>query len=243
MFLARQLLLRHPEGNFHGKRLVSVQRVNPCRDVTFRGRLSGEEDEHVPGRALSLVQGQDRGNAMLAFVVDDHQRIQEVAVVRPSPNEFRGGLVQWDTCRLGHIVHERDPAIWRHVVAAEVGSHGVVDTVAMHAFQSRLAKHGSGRDGTQVEKSADPLVAGVVQFGAARGLDAVENHSLKNEQGLEDGVELQIVVDFVKMTGLTRVITLKVFLSGQGEGLEFQAANATIIQLEQKAAILRFAEG
>lgn len=127
---------------------------------------------------------------MLAFVVDEDQRVQEVAVVRPGPDEFRRGLVEWDTGRLGHVVHERDRAVRRHVVAAEVGGHGVVDTVAVHAFESRLPEHGSGCDGAQVEEGADPLVAGIIQVGALRRLDAVNNHGLENEEGLEGRVEL-----------------------------------------------------
>lgn len=73
---------------------MSIQRVNPLRDVTFRGRLSGEEDEHVPDRALDPVNSENRGDAMLAFVVGDHQRVQKVTVLRPGRDEFRRGLVE-----------------------------------------------------------------------------------------------------------------------------------------------------
>lgn len=87
-------------------------------------------------------------------------------------------------------MHEGDRAVRRHVGAAEVGGHDVVDTVAMHALESRLIENGSGRDRSQAEQGADSLVAGVVQLGAARGLDAVKYHGLENEQGLKGGVEL-----------------------------------------------------
>ncbi len=66
------------------------------------------------------------------------------------------------------------------------------------------------RDGPQVEDGTDELVAGVVQPGAPRRLLAVKSHGLENEQGLEHGVELQVVADLVEMLGRARVITLEV---------------------------------
>ncbi len=40
-----------------------------------------KKDEHVLGRAFRLVNGTDRGDTILALAVDDHQRVQEVAVL------------------------------------------------------------------------------------------------------------------------------------------------------------------
>lgn len=199
--------------------------------MIFRGWLPGEEDEHIPGRALGRVDRKDWGEAMLKFVIDDHHRVQEMAVLQPGRHEFGGGLVESDTCCLGHVVQEGDRALWRHVGAAEEGGHGVVDPIAMHALERWLTENGRCSDGTHVEEGADPVSGGVVQLGPLRDLDAVKDHGLENEQGLKGRVELQVVVDLCEATGLARVITLEILLGGEDEGLKFQAADATVTHI------------
>lgn len=116
---------------------------------------------------------------------------------------------------LGHVMHERGRAVRHRVVAAEEGW-------SWCGRPRRCAgppppHHRRDRDGTQIEEGTDELVAGVVQLGAPRRLHAVKNHGLENEQGLEHGVELQVVADLVEMSGRARVITLEVLLRGEGK--------------------------
>ena len=74
------------------------------RDVPLRRWLPNDGDEHVHDDALNFVNNKVRGDAMLAFVIGDQERVLKVTVLRPDRDECRGGTIACNSCGLGHVI-------------------------------------------------------------------------------------------------------------------------------------------
>lgn len=149
--------------------------------MSLNNWLSGEKDEHITGGWTTRVDGIDWGKAVLSFMVNEQERIQEFAVLMATQGMLRVDFVPTQSVLCAHVMHKRCCTVTGHIFAAQEGRHSEIHTVTMHAFKSRLAKYIWASDSPQVEQGTDEVLCLIIQPRALLEWDPMEDQCFEYE--------------------------------------------------------------
>jgi hypothetical protein len=218
---------------------MQLESVRIPRNMALELRPPRKNNQHVPCRGLPSILLVHRRNTVLEIMIHKHERIQKPLMMHAYTDQCRVRLACLHPRRLRIVVHVRYCTVRPHIVAPQEHGHGVVGSIGVHALEGWFTEYPGALGCVRacVEHGAYPGGGVVVESGARRHWDAVEDERFEEHQGLHDGVALHVGGCFVEGPWYAGVMPLVVLLYCECVGLGFETPYAACFGIDTISAV------